>query len=207
MIETCMTLCQRPIAQGTQFVHLRPCSVQMSDMITGMLIVMSGLPGAGKSAIADAIAGTLPGAVISVHPIEAAMRRSGVGADQPAGLAAYVIADALARHMIRLDQSVVIDAVNAVEPAREQWRAIAIEHRVPMRIIEVVCSDDDTHRRRLAARSRDLPGLPEPTWTDVLRVRKEFEPWNDERLVLDSMSDESGNITRALAYVTDPGGQ
>src|SRR5262245_763655 len=106
MIETCMTLCQRPIAQGTQFVHLRPCSVQMSDMITGMSIVMSGLPGAGKSAIADAIAGTLPAAVISVDPIEAAMRRSGVGADQPTGLAAYVIADALARHMIRLDQSV-----------------------------------------------------------------------------------------------------
>jgi predicted kinase len=169
-----------------------------------MLIVMSGLPGVGKSAIADAIGRAMPATVISVDPIEAAMLQSGIGADQPTGLAAYVVADSLTRHIVGLDQSVVIDAVNAVAPARDQWRAIATEHDVAMRVIEVVCSDTETHRRRLAGRTRaHLPDFPEPTWTDVQRTRDEFEPWTDDRLVLDSMSNLSENVMRALAYLTD----
>jgi predicted kinase len=206
-IESGVTLCQRTVAYGVQFVHLGRTRAQMSRYDRDdMLIVMSGLPGVGKSAVADAIGRALPAAVISVDPIESAMRRSGIGADQPTGLAAYVVADSLTRHIVGLDQSVVVDAVNAVAPARDQWRAIAAEHEVPMRIIEVVCSDAETHRRRLAARTRaHLLDFPEPTWTDVQRTRDEFEPWTDERLVLDSMSDLSENIARALAYLTDAG--
>ncbi|HEU0239626.1 MAG TPA: AAA family ATPase [Micromonosporaceae bacterium] len=166
-----------------------------------VLIVMSGLPGAGKSAIADAVGRQLPAAVLSVDPIENAMLRSGIAREQPTGLAAYMVADAVARHLVALGQSVVIDAVNDVAPARDQWRAIAREHDVVMPVIEVVCSSEPTHRARLAARVRDLPGFSEPTWDDVLRRQAEFEPWAQERLVLDSVDDPERNVARALAYL------
>jgi len=58
----------------------------------GMLIVMSGLPGAGKSAVAGALGRVLPAAVVEVDPVEAAMWRAGVSRDQPTGPAAYLVA-------------------------------------------------------------------------------------------------------------------
>lgn len=48
---------------------------------------MAGLPGAGKSAVADALGRALDATVLSVDPVEAAMWRAGVGRDQPTGRA------------------------------------------------------------------------------------------------------------------------
>ncbi|MFF1839063.1 AAA family ATPase [Streptomyces sp. NPDC058231] len=61
-----------------------------------MLIVMAGLPGVGKSSVAEALGRRLAAPVVSVDPIEAAMWRAGVARDQPTGLAAYVVAEAVA---------------------------------------------------------------------------------------------------------------
>ena len=166
-----------------------------------MLVVMVGLPAAGKSAVAEDLARALGCAVLSVDPVEAAMWRSGVGRDQPTGLAAYVIVEALATEQLALGHDVVIDAVNAVEPAREQWRGLAERTDTALRFIEVRCSDEDEHRRRLAARVRDIEGFPEPTWDYVQATRAGFEDWSDERLVLDSMNPRPDNLSRALQHL------
>ncbi len=42
-------------------------------MMSGVLVVMSGLPGAGKSSLADVLGEKLGAAVLSVDPIEAAI--------------------------------------------------------------------------------------------------------------------------------------
>ena len=165
------------------------------------LIVMSGLQAAGKSVVADALGRSLQAPVLSVDPIEAAMWQSGVARDQPTGLAAYVVADILARRQVALGLTVIIDAVNAVAPARDQWRDIARDYGARIRVIEVVCSDEGEHRRRLATRVRDLPGFPEPSWDDVVRVRGEYEPWDEDHLVLDSTDDPDANLARALDYI------
>ena len=134
-------------------------------MLIGMagLIVMAGLPGAGKSAVAEALGRALPAPVVSVDPIEAAMWRAGVSRGEPTGLAAYVVAEAVADGVLGLGQRVIVDAVNAVEAAREQWRGLAARHGVPVAFIEVVCMDPLVHRRRLEGRMRGIEGFPEPT--------------------------------------------
>jgi hypothetical protein len=38
----------------------------------------------------------------------------------------------------------------------------------------------------------------------VERVQSYFEPWSEERLVLDSVASLSENIARAVAYVSAP---
>jgi predicted kinase len=166
-----------------------------------MLIAMAGLPAAGKSSIARGVGGTLSAAVVSVDPIEGALRRSGIAADQPTGLAAYLVAEAVADELLGLGLTVIVDAVNAVEPARQQWRALASRRRVRLVFIEVVCSNLDAHRRRLEARDRGIEGFAEPTWADVERVRAGFEPWTDRRLVLDSAADLSANTKQALEFI------
>ncbi|SDE32176.1 Predicted kinase [Streptomyces griseoaurantiacus] len=166
-----------------------------------MLIAMAGLPAAGKSSVAEALGRVLPAPVVSVDPVEAAMWRAGVEHGQPTGLAAYLVAEAVADGVLALGQSVIVDAVNAVEAARRQWRTLAGRHGVPVVFLEVVCSDPAVHRRRLEGRSRDIPGFEEPTWEAVEETRAAFEPWTDRRLVLDALADPASNLAEAWAYV------
>ncbi|MEZ5190632.1 MAG: hypothetical protein R2717_07150 [Schumannella sp.] len=69
--------------------------------------------------------------VLSVDPIEVAILSAGIGADQPTGLAAYLVAETMAEGVLASGRGVVIDAVNAVEPAREQWVRLAARQARP----------------------------------------------------------------------------
>ncbi len=113
------------------------------------------------------------------------------------------MAETVADGVPGLGQSVIVDAVNAVEAARGQWRALAGRHGVPLVFIEVVCSDPGVHRRRLESRSRGIEGFVEPTWEAVERLRREFAPWvADQRLVLDSMTDVPSNVQGVLGFLS-----
>ena len=102
-----------------------PLERQFGDVRVPMLVAMAGLPGSGKSTIAEIVAGRLGATVISVDPIEASILRAGIESDQPTGLAAYLVAETMAEQVLLSGHSVVVDAVNAVEPARLQWRDLA----------------------------------------------------------------------------------
>ena len=107
---------------------------------------------------------------MSVDPIESAILRAGIDADQPTGLAAYLVAEEIAEKELDSGRTVIVDAVNAAEAARLQWRDLAARADVRLRVIEVVCSDEALHRARLEKRERGLPHLEE---TDVARRRAE----------------------------------
>jgi predicted kinase len=167
------------------------------------LVVMMGLPGTGKSAIAEGVAKAIGAPVFSVDPIEAALLRSGVEHGHSSGLAAYEVAATLARSQLMLTQSAVIDAVNSIEIARSMWRDLAAEFGVRRVLIECVCSDRDLHRRRIESRRRNIPGfIYEPTWRDVEARRAEYEPCTEDRLVLDAVKPIEANLREAVAYVT-----
>jgi predicted kinase len=166
-----------------------------------VLVVMAGLPAAGKSTVAEGLAKALRCAVLSVDPVEAAIWRAGVSREQPTGLAAYVVVEALAAEQLALGNDVIVDAVNAVEPAREQWRQLAARTGARLVFIEVRCSDADVHRRRLLSRQRSLDGFPEPTWDSVQERRPHFDDWRDDRLVLDSMASLDENLRLAREHL------
>jgi predicted kinase len=168
-----------------------------------VLIAMAGLPGAGKSTIADGLSRELRAPVLSVDPIESAMWRAGVQRTEPTGLATYVVAETLARANLSTGISVIVDAVNAVEPARWTWREVAASAGVRLKFVEVVCSDERVHRERVQARSRAIEGFEVTPWEAVLAARAEWAPWSDERLRLDSLDSSADNLKRALDYVRD----
>lgn len=170
-----------------------------------MLIAMAGLPGAGKSTMAQVIAERLGIPVVSVDPIETAILRAGIDADQPTGLAAYLVAETLARTVIVSRGGIVVDAVNAVDPAREQWVNLAARLNEPLRFIEVICSDAELHRSRIESRERTLPHL-ELTWNAVEQSLEDYAEWTGPsaavaRITLDSVEPLSVNVERALAFL------
>jgi predicted kinase len=166
-----------------------------------VLVIFSGLPGVGKSAIADALGRELRAAVISVDPIEAAILRAGIRQSFETGLAAYTVGAVFAEHQLRLGLTVIADAANYLEVGRGMWRAAADAAGTGWWAIEVVCSDENEHQRRLSARRRQLDPFPEPTWADVVNRRAETEPWRDPRLVVDTVLPLDDNIATAVVYL------
>jgi len=86
------------------------------------LIVLSGLPGSGKSTIAELLAKRLRLPLFSVDPIESAIVKAGIAKSFETGLAAYLVAATLADEQLKLGSSVIIDAANAEEEGKDVWR-------------------------------------------------------------------------------------
>jgi len=164
---------------------------------------MSGLPAVGKSELANALGRHLGAAVLSVDPIEAAMWRCGIEPSLQTGVAAYEVAATLAGHQLELGLDVIGDAVNSLEVAREMWRRAAREAGASWRVIHIICSDLDAHRSRLAARQRNIPAFPEPSWEDVELRAREFEPWPEPALVVDAADDFATNLKQAVGFITE----
>ena len=145
------------------------------------------------------VAARLRAAYVRIDSIEAALWRGGIARDQPTGIATYAAANAVADGCLRVGVAVVVDAVNPVEAAREGWRELAQRTGASLRVVEVVCTDTNEHRRRVESRVSDLEGLTAPTWSDV--EAREYDPWTEPRLTLDTCAEPvDASVERVLAY-------
>jgi adenylylsulfate kinase-like enzyme len=95
---------------------------QFGDVTVPVLVVMAGLPGGGKSTIAQVLGARLNATIVSVDPIESSILHAGIDADQPTGLAAYLVAETMAEQVLMSGRTVIVDAVNAVEQSLEDYQ-------------------------------------------------------------------------------------
>ncbi|MCA1561817.1 MAG: AAA family ATPase [Acidobacteria bacterium] len=165
-----------------------------------MLIILSGLPGTGKSTIARELARQLRAVHLRMDSIEQAIRESGVvvvSLDDAGYRAAYAVAE----DNLRLGHTVIADSVNPLPVTRRAWVDVAHRAQVPAIEVEVTCSDAHEHRRRVETRATDIAGLKGPTWPEVLA--REYHPWDRERIVIDtaqaSVEDHLETLRAAIA--------
>lgn len=170
------------------------------DAMTGAakLIVFAGLPGTGKSTVARGVAEELGAVWLRVDTFEASMLKAGLRRSFETGLAAYLAARDVAADQLRTGRSVVIDAVNGVEPGRQLWRDLERAAGVRRYTIEMTCADIEEHRRRIEGRGDPTPPLPMLTWEDV--VTREYEPWTEPVLSLDGRRSPEENIRRVVDH-------
>lgn len=165
------------------------------------LIVMSGLPGTGKSTLAESIARNLKLPILSVDPIESAIIKAGIAKSFETGYAAYTVADSLAREQIKIGSSVIIDAVNAEDEGKQVWIDCAESLRIPLIVIECRINNTELHRKRLEERVRGLHGFKEITWERVEERRKSYTPWEVDALTLEMSNELTENLESALEFI------
>ena len=147
-----------------------------------MLIVLGGLPGAGKTTIARELARQLGAVHLRIDSIEQALRdwRPGHSLND----AGYRVAYMVAADNLSIGRIVIADSVNPLPVTRDAWVAVAKRTRTQFVEVEVICSDPDEHRRRAENRVTDIPGLRLPTWHEI--VSREYHPWDRKHLVVDT---------------------
>ena len=162
-------------------------------VIEPVLVVMSGLPGTGKSTLARALASASGAVHLRIDVIEQAIVRSGLAA-QPLGPVGYEVGYALAEDMLRQGHPVIADSVNPLPVTRDAWREVAAKSGVGWVDVEVVCSDPAEYRARVAGRTSDIPDLRLPTWAQV--QDRDYQPWDRDRIVVDTAQQD---VARAVS--------
>ncbi len=150
----------------------RPCSWCSADC-----------RGTGKSTLAKRRAAERSAAYVRVDEIETVLaQKTALGSH--IGAAGYLVAFAIARSNLSCGNTVVADSVNPVPQSREGWQNVACAAGVALLEIELVCSDEDEHRRRVEERETDVPGLAHPN-REMVRART-YSAWTTDRLVIDT---------------------
>ena len=166
-----------------------------------VLIIVCGRPAVGKTTLARELAGQLAAVYLRIDTVEQAVVRSGV-AERPLGPVGYTVAHAVAADQLRLRLTVVAECVNPLAVTRDGWQGLARDLRVPLVEAEIVCSDPDEHRNRVAHRTVDIPGLHLPDWDEI--AASAYEPWDRERVVVDTAHrDVDACVSELRARIAD----
>jgi predicted kinase len=163
-----------------------------------MFIIFAGLPGTGKSTIAQELARRLDAVYLRIDTIEQAIRSAGILASgAEVGPAGYVAAYRIAADNLRLGNTVIADSVNPLKITRDAFKKVAIEAGVGFVEVEVVCSDSELHRDRVRTRQTDVEGLVPPTWEEI--QNHQYEAWDRPRLMLDTASSSIAQSVEEIA--------
>jgi predicted kinase len=172
-----------------------------------LLVLITGLPGSGKSTMAE-VAGRALGAPVLGHDwamsglrpypeLQDALDTMGVRGHRGVG---WSLLWALARSQLRLGSSVVLDGV-ARGPDVEGTRLVAREEGAGSVVILTSVHNAELHRSRVEGRQRLIPDWYELDWDHVARARDSWVPPADVDLVLDAADPVEENAAKLQALL------
>jgi predicted kinase len=168
-----------------------------------VVVLVAGIPGAGKSTLAESLARRLRTPIFSMDWMMGSLVLARAITDENAAeVVDLQLRAAVARH-VQLGIDVVVDEAGHTREGRDKWRELTERLGGVFVGVECVCSDEKLHEERVEGRDRGIPGWHATVpWEHVQRMRSLWEPWEDDHLVLDSAVETPGSsLERVLEVV------
>jgi predicted kinase len=171
-----------------------------------LILIVSRLPGTGKSSVADAAGRHLQAPVLGHDWAMSGLRnfpevQNALDAMDPPGhrQAGWSILIAFAQAQLRRDLTVVLDGVARVREL-DLCRSLAVDEQARFVVILTECDGAAVHRSRIEGRRRGIPNWYELDWDHVLRSRDSWTPIEAD-LVLDATQPLEANLDRARRFL------
>ncbi len=167
------------------------------------LVIFSGLPGTGKTALANLAASTLKMPLLRIDDIVASIPNAMRIHANPFWDDMIGILLSLVGAQLELGISVMVDSV-FMGADRMQAHELAIRNEAAFRPIHTYVSDEAIWRERVTCRAEASP--PEDnvaTWETIQEQRKAFWPWKEgSALFVDAIYPVESNLERVVEYIT-----
>ena len=164
------------------------------------LVIFSGLPGTGKSTLANRLARELHWPLLRIDDVVNNIPEN-PGVEFWDSQVEVLLT--LTEAQLEIGLSVVVDSV-FMNTDRQHAQALAQKYQAHFRPIYTHLSDEKIWEQRLTARYIELNNLAVSTWEQVQRQRGHFRNWErDMALFVDAMDSAEKNYEAVLRFVTN----
>jgi len=161
------------------------------------LVLFSGPPGVGKSALSYWLSREMGWAVLSKDGVDQGLK---VCPTCPP-VAGYEVMFSLAELNLRNGASVILDAVFGLPDFRRRAIDVAARYGARFHAIACFCSDHELWRQRVERRPEAVRGWTPADWAEATRVAGYYQPWASPHLALDAAQPFAHNTALLLAAV------
>lgn len=166
-----------------------------------VLILISGLPGSGKSYFSRILARRVTAAIVATDFVRCTLYQKPRYSPGESYFV-YQVSHLLIRRLLDQGYRVIFDATNLLESKREELYRIADDTGAQLVIVRVVAPDEVIRRRLQQRQVKPSPeDLSEATWEVYEHMRQTAQPIRRQHFVVNTAGDIDRAVTRVARAI------